>query len=361
MDVNAKIVPVMLEGFTYPADLGEIEEIRTIQAVVYSENYHTESIEKIGRRLQNVNWNNKAKSVTGARSETEVERTENKYFNMERDKRELVRLNNQKRIMKKFDKEVYERIAGSFEELIILDLGSNRGDLIMDRLGKAPNLGKIVGVEYDQATVEEGNKRYGEPGKIQFYQMDLEDADCGDRIEAAMDDMQIEAFNVIHISMLILHLSKPFNLLKTVRKYLAKDGIIVIKDIDDGMNLAYPDEQNEFRRVIEICNGLETAGFRHSGRQIYTLLKRTGYKSVVLEKSGLSTIEMDFDEREALFDTYFSFILEDAEIMKNRHPNSAEAAENYEWFKNNYDSLEEKFQDSNFYFNLGFMLYTARR
>lgn len=70
---------------------------------------------------------------------------------------------------------------------------------------------------------------------------------------------------------------------------------------------------------------------------------------------------MDFDDREALYDTYFSFVLEDAEIMKNRHPESRIAVDNYEWLKANYEGLEEKFQDPSFLFNVGFMLYTAKK
>ena len=173
--------------------------------------------------------------------------------------------------------------------------------------------------------------------------------------------MKIESFNVIHISMLLLHLKKPFNLLKVVRKYLSKDGVLFIRDIDDGLNIAYPDEKSDFKRVVDMCNILDTSGYRHCGREIYTLLKRTGYKNVVLEKNGLSTIEMNFEAREALFDTYFSFVLEDAEIMMKRHPENETAKENYEWLKNNYENLEERFLDSNFYFNLGFMTFTAKK
>jgi len=161
--------------------------------------------------------------------------------------------------------------------------------------------------------------------------------------------------------MLILHLKSPYKLLKTLRKYLKKGGSVIIKDIDDGLNLAYPDEGKKFARAVEICARNDTAGYRHSGRQIYTLLKRSGYRDIRLEKNGLSTINMDFEERSALFDTYFSFILEDLKIMRERYPDDARIKKDLEWYDEAYEDMEEQFQDDAFYFTLGFVMFTAKR
>ena len=358
---GVKIIPVKLDEFVYPEKqtLGELDEIRYIQAVPYNPDYHDEAIDKIVERLEGISASSRRDSTE--RDETiRTERIENKYFITD-DKAELRRLTSQKKLLQNFDREVYGHAIESYEKLVILDVGSNRGDLVMDRFGKAENLDKIIGLEYDDGIVQEANARYGKEGQIKFYQVDLEKPEMVDAIETIMEEMQIDGFNIIHISMLLLHLKKAYNLLKNLRKYLTSDGVLIIKDIDDGLNLAYPDEQGRFKRVIDICGSLETAGFRQSGRQIYTLLKRAGYRSVKLENCGIDTIEMSFDDREALFDTYFSFILGDSEIMKDRHPENRLYAENYEWMKENYDTLEEDFQEPSFYFNLGFMLFTAKK
>ena len=161
--------------------------------------------------------------------------------------------------------------------------------------------------------------------------------------------------------MVILHLKNPYRLLKVLRGYLAKGGMIIIKDIDDGLNLAYPDDTKDFERIINICVSNDTSGYRHSGRQIYTLLKHAGYSQVCLEKMGLSTVGMDYDDRAALFDTYFSFILEDLKIMRERYPEEESIREDYEWYRKNYEAMEERFQDDAFFFTLGFIIYTARK
>ena len=134
-----------------------------------------------------------------------------------------------------------------------------------------------------------------------------------------------------------------------------------IKDIDDGYNIAYPDEHGYFARVMEICAKDDYSGYRQSGRQIYTLLKHAGYTDVSLEKMGLSTIGMDYDERSALFDTYFSFILEDFKLMLERCPADNDIRDIYKWYENVYEDLEETFLKDDFYFNLGFVMYTAKK
>lgn len=62
-----------------------------------------------------------------------------------------------------------------------------------------------------------------------------------------------------------------------------------------------------------------------------------------------------------MFETYFSFILEDLKIMRERYPDDTKIKEDYEWYRDVYDELEEKFHIDTFMFSLGFMLFTARK
>ena len=70
---------------------------------------------------------------------------------------------------------------------------------------------------------------------------------------------------------------------------------------------------------------------------------------------------MDFEKREAFFETYFSFVLEDCKIMAERYPTDKRIQNDYNWLKKTYDDLEEKFQEENLFFVLGFILYTASK
>lgn len=288
---------------------------------------------------------------------TGTTRVQNKYFSNS-DIKEKKRLATQLKLLKDFDQPVYDRLVEGKQDLAVLDVGSNNGNLIMDRLGIKPEVKKILGLEYDADAVKIANEKHGTPD-IKFYQCDLESADAESTLQSCMEEAGIDSFDIINLSMILLHLKNPYKVIRLLRPYLSDDGMIMVRDIDDGINFADPDPDGDFERVYRICRENETSGFRCGGRQIYSLLKKCGMKNVRLEKSGLNTIGMEFSEKQALFDTYFSFIMEDLEIMLDRYPNDERVCDDYNWYAEMYDVLEERFHSDEFIFSLGFMIYTA--
>lgn len=355
IEKDKNIVPLMMNGFTWSASLpASMEKLPYYNAVQISREYFDASISRLLTMLQGVKFENGILVKSSGKNE----RTQNTYFAYD-DKKERRRLKIQQNLMKEYDSAVYDGVKTNYKTLKILDVGSNNGDFIMDRLGNSENVDKLIGLEYDEKSVQAANEKYGIKDKIAFYKLDIEADDFDSELEEIAEEQDIEKFNVINISMVLLHLKSPYKLLKNLRKVLSDDGVLIIKDIDDGLNVAYPDEKGEFARVIGICGKNETSGFRESGRQIYTLLNRAGYKKVKLEKQGLSTVGMDYEQRSAFFDTYFSFILEDLKIMKARYPDDKRIATDCDWYQKSYEELEEKFQDETFFFSLGFMIFTA--
>lgn len=351
------IIPVMLRGFEWPASLPEsIANLPNYNGVQVSQEYFDASISRIVGMFVGMHTDTGTHVKRGSMDE----RIENPYFVFE-DEKEKRRLEIQQNLMKSFDEGTYRKAADAFDSLYILDIGSNNGDFIMDRIGSNDKVKLLVGLEYDAASVDAANQKYGEQGRIAFFAQNVEDEDLADRLEQILAQMGAKSFNVINMSMILLHLKTPYRLLKVLRKYLAKGGMIIVKDIDDGFNVAFPDEKGEFARMVQICAANETSGYRYSGRQVYTLLTRAGYQDVCLEKMGLSTAGMDYDQRSALFDTYFSFIGEDLKIMMERYPGDQQIIEDYKWYNDCYEDLEERFQDESFFFNLGFIMYTAKK
>lgn len=353
---NKNIIPLMLDGFIWDTSLPEsLKEIQYYNGVKISREYFDASIAKLIEMLTDVVGNKAVKQDS-----KRVERVGNKYLSFE-DKEEFARLKIQQELMRDFDTAVYDEVKQSYSEIRILDVGSNNGDFIMDRLGSSDNVSMVIGLEFDAGSVDAANSKYGGEGKARFYTADVESSDFADLLDKIVADNGIESFNVINISMLLLHLKTPYQLLKKLRKYLSSDGTLIIKDIDDGLNIAYPDDNGDFARVVDICKKNEASGFRESGRQILTLLTRAGYRDIQLRNLGISTIGMNYDQRSALFETYFSFVLGDAKIQVDRHPQDKRAKADYEWYLEHYDDLEEKFHDSGFFFLLGFLLVTAAK
>lgn len=358
---NKNIIPITLEGFNwnsvtddYPESIKRLSRYNDVQIVML---YFDAGIKKILTMLLSQTDKN---SVEIPQTETASVRNENRYFTFD-DKKELRRLAIQQELIKTFEGDIYTKISERYDELRILDLGSNNGSFIMDRIGKDPKVSKIIGIEYDEQCVAYANKTYGGNGKISFYQSDVESDEFSDKLSYAMQEQNVQSFNFVNISMLLLHLKSPYKLLKAIRKFIAPGGTILIKDIDDGFNIAYPDDDGAFKRVVDICARNKTAGYRYSGRQIYTFLKRSGYRNIKLENLGLSTIGMGYEEREALFDTYFSFIPDDLEISVKNNPDNQQFKADLKWIRGIYDELEERFQDDGFFFSLGTMLYSAEK
>lgn len=273
-------------------------------------------------------------------------------------KKERIRLTQQKELLKKFDQNVYDEIFNTGNPLTVLDVGSNDGSLIIDRIADKNSVSRIIGLEFDANVVDECSVNHP---KYTNYQCDVEANDFKEVLSKIMEENDIEKVDVINISMLLLHLKNPQKLLRILRGVLKPKGRIIIKDIDDGLNMAYPDDNKWFDRIYDICDKNETSGYRKTGRQIHSFLKKSGFNDIKLEAQSLNTIGMDYDDKQAFFEVYFSFILGDIKIMHGKYPSNQSLQEECEWYTDTYDSLEEHFQRDDFMFSLGFMMYTATK
>lgn len=304
----------------------------------------------------------KIKAILSPRSDAsgaKRARTANPYFK-DGDKKEKHRLAVQRELLKSFDAELYDKIAAETDTLTVLDLGSADGSFVMDRLGRRENLGALLGIDFDQSCVDAANSAYGSD-KIAFRQGDLESDAVEDVIRAFLDEKGIAGFNVINLSMVLLHLQNPLKLLRTARKFALKNAVIVVKDIDDGFNVAYPDPEGYFEKATEMCADSPFSGFRESGRQIPHLLHKTGFRDAKLVKCGVNTVGMDYDERQALFDTYFSIVKMDFDRLAEEVPDNKQYRDYRDWLAEHYADMEDAFLEEDFFFSLGFMLFTARR
>ena len=283
------------------------------------------------------------------------ERGRHRYHDADAEK-ELEFLQLQQKLIFNFDEEIYDKILKGKDKLCILDVGCNAGVQIMSHFGEDKRVNRIVGIERDQGAVDLAKEKY--PQAI-FCCFDIETSSFGAKFKKFLDDNSIEKFDMINISMVLLHLENPTKLLKTLKSHLKPDGVMFIRDIDDGMNLAYPDKDGMFERLTEICTYCDMLGFRKSGRQIYYNLKKAGFENVHLEKIGLSTTSMTQKEKTAFFDVYFGYVPTALEQTIERHPDLTQANSDYEWAKSIINKAKKEFLKDEFMFTLGYMIYSA--
>jgi SAM-dependent methyltransferase len=216
---------------------------------------------------------------------------------------------------------------------------------------------RYVGVDRENAALEYGREMFPD---AHFYHLDCETEDFSDQLTSIEDELGIDGFDYINISMLLLHLHRPSELLDTLSNHLAEDGQIIVLDIDDGFNIAYPDPKGYFKKAVDICFQLEYSGYRHCGRTVYKMFSDVDLRDVRLHRIGLSTVEMNRREKDEFYEIYFSFILDDLRKMHEEFPNNKFVETDLKWLEENYKDMKLEFKKKDFFFTLGFVLFTAK-
>ena len=172
------------------------------------------------------------------------------FGNIFDDHKEIDRLAVQNRLLKEYELPVYQRLMEGRTGLRVLDVGCNNGSKTADRFAH-PSVEKIIGLEYNQDLVEEAQDTYGD-GWFSFYQCDVEQPDFAPKLRGWMAENQVEAFDLIHISLVLMHLAEPGRILGVLREFLDPDGQVMIIEANDAVNQLAPDPDGLFQEFMEI-------------------------------------------------------------------------------------------------------------
>lgn len=275
------------------------------------------------------------------------------------DEYERGRISTQNKFVYDFAGETYRQLLGAPSDSCkktFLDIGCNTGVQAHMFIADRSDI-RYVGVDREAAALECGRHLYPDAC---FYQMDCESKAFHEQLSRIEDELDIDGFDYINVSMLLLHLRHPKTLLDVLANHLNEDGQIIILDIDDGFNVAYPDEKGYFKRAVDMCFQLEYSGYRHCGRTIYKMLTDVDLQNVQLHRIGLSTIGMNRKRKEEYYEIYFSFILDDLRKMHEEYPDNHFVATDLQWMEEKYSEMKMQFKQKEFFFNLGFVIYSAR-
>lgn len=266
---------------------------------------------------------------------------------------EINRLHTQAEILHNFEQPVFDRIISTIEKPIILDIGCNDGTASMKRL-RDFDICSYTGIDISETAIENAEEKYGNEN-INFYCSDITDNNFSIFLSKILNNGKAD---IIIISLVLLHLEKPCELLKNLKSFLKSGGRIIIKDIDDRNNKTTYDPDGIFEFAYSIINRTPFSGNRHTGKNIINWLSECGYSDIKNEADGLSTSGMTIYERQALYETYFGFFIEDCEAsVKN---NSYDKAENdLLWCKENLPKIKQLIENEDFVFSLGFTIVSA--
>lgn len=240
--------------------------------------------------------------------------------------------------------------------LNIMDIGCNDGSWLYDRLQHVQLHCRAVGVDINEDILKNVKNTF--PSLLTIC------ADCESEqfIETVYKKVPAtEKFDIVIISMLLLHVKSPLSVLRNVRKLLKSDGILYIRDMDDGLSIAYPDTDGVYERIKRICNDVKYTGYRQSGREIYGMLQQAGFKNIKSVDFVVDVTQStpdDYDFRENLFNINFGFLPGD---LKLAYADDVETyRDDLNWLEQyGYGKLNEMFHTAEFYFRMGLIGFTA--
>ncbi len=354
---NIIFLPIFFNKFDFKdveiSDLftdNELERIKHINGITYTGIYQFSIERDLLRNIDELyNGGEKLKELS--------QRNKKRYYDSVEDN-EANFLKLQQEMLYDYDTDIYEKLLKDKTDISVLDIGCNNGLQTMKRFGGDGRVKSIFGIDRDVEAIEQAQSAY--PSAM-FSSMDVESLSFKDDLRSFCEKNGTDKFDLITISMVILHLEKPQKFLSVVKSFLKPNGALFIRDIDDGLNLCYPNPDGIFNYLNSMCEYCDMLGFRHSGRQIYTYLKDAGYSEVRLEKNGFSTCSMSYEEKEALFDIYFGYIPKALQKTIERNPEFLRAQHDLTWVNQHLETAYEEFMKNNFMFSLGYMIYTARR
>lgn len=363
---NCTFLPIIFKDFDFKAATQEIESVYTadeikrithVNAINYTDVYTFDSFSLLGAIFEYFSLKKDEIDEDAAQKRMNVDDEQLSAWvanNAEKRRQQI-----QTQLLLKYDLPIYERLLEGGKDLVALDVGCGNGSTIMTRIGSRPEVAKIVGIDRSKNLVDAANARYGN-AKAKFYQLDVESEDFEERLEGIMEENGIGAFDLVNVLSLLSYLTKTSHLFKVLKKYAAPGSHVVVRNIDDGLNIAFPDENGDFRKALGLLQLCVSNGYRFDGRQIYNILQIRGYKDIVLENLAINTVGMTTEEKEAFFVTVFGFARKGIKDELTAHPDSIDLQEKYQWLMQVYDKLEEKFMNPAFFLNFGFMIYTAR-
>ena len=361
---NTNFLPIIMPGFDFKdVDLSvyftdiEIDRIVHINPIKYTDVYSFSSTELLAPILKDKVDLEDFVSHKEIKKRSHITHSKRNRLFSQSNSTEINRLKEQQKLLLNFDLPAYDKLLSGKSRQCVLDLGCGNGTALMNRLGNRPEIDKIIGIEFDPGAVEYANKTYGND-KIKFFTGDIESEDFESQLLRIMDEMSIDKFDFVNMLAIISHLKSPSRLFKVIKKFCRKNAALLVRNVDDGMNIFYPDENGRFKHAMSLLSQCEATGYRYSGRELYTLMSRRGYKNITLERCGLSTVGMSYDERSAFFDVIFKFIKQGLTTEAANNASAKIIAEK-EWLEEEYDELEEEFLSNEFFMLFGFILFTA--
>lgn len=255
------------------------------------------------------------------------------------EKKERERLQIQDHLLSQVEKPALEHFFRGKSELSVLDIGCNDGTRTFHRFAD-DRISRLIGLEYNQDLVEKARGQYRD-SKFSFYQMDVEEESFPEELQKLAECSGGKKFDLICLSFVLMHLHDGEKLLGTLGKFLKKDGVIFITESNDSASRLVPDEKDLLGQFLDILNKDKYAGRRGTGAKAPGWLTDCGYSRIRVWCDGILAKKGEAERKEAIFQTFFSYLPEDVEILLTEEPDNKKYQAWQKWLKKNYEKFRQ--------------------
>lgn len=248
---------------------------------------------------------------------------------------EIERLNAQEELLWKAQLPFYSGFLNG-KDMMILDIGCSDGYKTVKEFDR-DNVRKVLALDSAPEAVSKAKANCGNE-KFCFEMGNVEDADFEDRLIDLMKKYDIEAFDIVHLSLVVLHLKDPVRVLSILKKYIGKGGRIVIVEADDDKAALSPDDYylRKYNSLLKIDPYM---GNRECANNMYIWLNQAGYHNI---KDSYAFVQSgDMETKKVMFDIYFSSLPVDFEDLCIDDPSNEDYRMAKDWLDENIDDIYE--------------------
>ena len=257
---------------------------------------------------------------------------------------ELKRLQIQANRSKKNDERLLNKHLNTKSNLSVLDVGCAYGYLGQERF-KSDNFTHVVGIDKNMKCIRYANSHYANY-KFVYEHVDLEAENFENTMIKIIEKNQIKEFDLIFISQVLHHLANPIKVLRTLRKYLKTNGLIYIREPDDGSKIS---SDPILDKIILLTQKISGCSNRFYARNIYGHLCDSGFSNIRIYCFPDETSQKTFDEKVLHFKEGYSFRINYARKLYRTNPTEENKKILIE-LETLLAKFEEKFYSNNFWY-----------
>ena len=275
------------------------------------------------------------------------------------EKNEIKRLRMQNELLSCYEAPVLAQIFSEGRNLSVLDIGCNDGKKTVERFS-SESVSQVVGLEYNEKLAKKAQKTYGNE-QFSFYPVDVEAKCFSERLRTIMTEKQIDGFDVIYLSFVLMHLNDVKRLLLNLQPFLKENGKLFVIEANDSASTLNNDENGLLGEFLEILKKDKYSGNREVGANICELLSDNGYKDICVWHDAISAAEGEMKKKKAIFTTFFTYLNEDILLLLDAEPNNEEYRSWSLWLDLNYKTLKRLILQETSVISMGMKILTCTK